>query len=253
MKENIISHNIENKIAASFSKHARSYDKHAQLQKSMAERLASMLPRQFPQRITEIGCGTGVFTRHLLTHRTGHLILNDISPVMIGLLRERMALPADAELVIGNAEKINFAQTDLIAANAVFQWFHDPGETLKHLRRSLNPGGELIFSTFGPGTLQEFRETGSLKSPTVLHSIQEWACMIAAAELILKESHSEFRKTFFPSSLALTRNLQQIGAAPLQLMDSGGLRKLIRDYDKKFSTAHGVYATWELLYFSCVC
>lgn len=252
MSKNITSNNIENKIVESFSRHARSYDKHAQLQKSMAERLASMLPRQLPLYVTEIGCGTGVFTRHLLTHHTGHLALNDISPVMLDLLRARMTLPSGTQLVIGNAEIINFAPMDLIAANAVFQWFHNPGETLKHLSRFLNPGGELIFSTFGPGTLQEFRETGSLESPTVLHSFQEWARMIHEADLQVKESHSEFRKTFFPSSLALTRNLQQIGAAPLQLINSGGLRRLIRDYDKKFSTEHGVYATWELLYFSCV-
>ena len=30
----------------------------------------------------------------------------------------------------------------------------------------------------------------------------------------------------------------------------GGLRKLIRYYDKSFSTEQGVYATWELYYFS---
>ena len=47
------------------------------------------------------------------------------------------------------------------------------------------------------------------------------------------------------------KNLQQIGAAPVRVFNAGELRKLIRDYDKLFATEQGgVYATWELFYFS---
>ena len=38
--------------------------------------------------------------------------------------------------------------------------------------------------------------------------------------------------------------------APIKNFNVGGLRKLIRYYDKHFSTKQGVYATWELYYFS---
>ena len=60
----------------------------------------------------------------------------------------------------------------------------------------------------------------------------------------------EKRKTFSPSAMNLIKNIQQIGAAPIKMFNAGGLRKLIRDYDKHFSTDQGVYATWELYYFS---
>lgn len=242
----------EDRIIKSFSKYAKSYDRHAALQKTMAERLASMLPEQFPDCVTELGCGTGLFTRHLLARPLRKLMLNDISTSMMDQLQENMTLPKNTELIVGNAEKVEFLSTDLIAANAVFQWFADPRKTLNHLVKYLNSGGLLIFSTFGPETLKEFRETACMESPANLFSHRQWETMIQQAGLTVKESHTELRKSFFPSTRALIRNLQQIGAAPFPLLKSGGLRKLIRAYDENFSTEQGVYVTWELLYFSAV-
>ncbi len=241
---------VEAQIVNSFSKYVKSYDRHAQLQKTMAERLASMLPDPLPDCVTELGCGTGVFTRHLLAHPVGKLVLNDISASMMDHLKEGMTLPENTKLIIGNAERAEFYPTDLIVGNAVFQWFADPQQTLNHLFQFMNPDGTLVFSTFGPGTLKDFRETGSLESPNTLYSQPQWKTMIEQAGLTLKESHVEFRKSFFPNTRALIRNLQQIGAAPFRLLKPGGLRKLIRDYDEKFIMEQGVYVTWELLYFS---
>jgi len=242
--------NNEDRIIRSFSKYAKSYDRHAQLQKTMAERLASMLPEHFPDSVTELGCGTGLFTRHLLAQPVRQLILNDISPGMMGQLRENMTLPRNTKLIIGNAEKVEFLSTDMIAANAVFQWFGEPEYSLNHLVKYLNSGGRLIFSTFGPGTLKEFRKTACMESPATLLSHREWENMIEQAGLTLNESYTEYRKSFFPSTQALIRNLQQIGAAPFPMLKPGGLKKLIRAYDENFSTEQGVYVTWELLYFS---
>ncbi len=242
----------EDRIIKSFSKYAKSYDRHAQLQKTMAERLASMLPEQLPDCVTELGCGTGLFTRHLLAKPLRQLILNDISSEMMSQLQENMTLPKNTRLVIGNAEKVEFPSTDMIAANAVFQWFGEPVFSLNHLVKYLNSSGHLIFSTFGPGTLKEFRETACMESPATLFSRIQWETMIQQAGLTLKETNTEFRKSFFPSTRALIRNLQQIGAAPFPMFKSGGLRKLIRAYDENFSTEQGVYVSWELLYFSAV-
>lgn len=242
----------EDRIIKSFSKYAKSYDRHAQLQKNMAERLASMLPEKFPDCVTELGCGTGLFTRHLLAQPVRQLILNDISPGMMDQLQENITLPQNTKLIVGNAGKVEFVSTDLIAANAVFQWFADPRKTLNHLVKYINSGGLLIFSTFGPGTLKEFRETACMESPATLFSHKQWRTMIQQAGFTLNESHIELRKSFFPGTRALIRNLQQIGAAPFPLLKSGGLRKLIREYDENFSTEQGVYVTWELLYFSAV-
>jgi malonyl-CoA O-methyltransferase len=241
---------MEKKIIASFSKYAHTYDRYALLQKSMAERLASYLPDTLPSNILELGCGTGVFTRHLLTLPIKKLTLNDISPVMIDILKSRLDIPQHTKFIIGNAEKIFLGKTDLICANAVFQWFLKPMKALKHLRTSLNKSGTMLFSTFGPETLMEFRETANLSSPITLFSLKQWKTFIKDSGYTVNSIDVEKRKIFAPSTLNLMKNLQQIGAAPIRVFNAGGLRKVIRDYDQRFATGQGVYATWELFYFS---
>ena len=241
---------IEESIIASFSKYANSYDRYAFLQKSMAERLANYLPETAPSHILELGCGTGVFTRYLLTMPINKLTLNDISPVMIDTLKSRLSIPSNTKFLIGNAEKISLGKTDLICANAVFQWFLNPMLALTHLKSSLNKTGTLLFSTFGPETLIEFRETANLSDPIMLFSLKQWKNFIKNSGYKLNSINVEKRKIFSPTTLNLMKNLQQIGAAPFKVFNAGELRKLIRKYDKRFATEQGVYATWEFFYFT---
>jgi malonyl-CoA O-methyltransferase len=243
---------IDENLIDSFSKYAKSYDRYAQLQKSMAERLASLLPHPLPENVLEIGCGTGLFSRHLFTHPIKRLILNDIAPGMLEILNKSHSLPENTEIFPGNAERIDFSNIDLICANAVFQWFRQPQETLRKLNQALTKKGKLIFSTFGPKTLIEFREAANLVSPIELYNNEAWTEMIRNSGFVINSCDLETRKIFFSSTMTLLKNLQQIGAAPIRMVKTGGLRKLIRDYDSKFSTTQGVYATWELYYFSLV-
>jgi len=243
----------EEHLIDSFSRHAKTYDRFAQLQKSMAERLASLLPTPLPDNVLEIGCGTGLFTRHLLTQQVKNLVLNDIAPGMLEVLSNSLKLPLNAKVSPGNAERIHFENNmDLICANAVFQWFHKPLEVLIKSNQALTTNGSLIFTTFGPKTLIEFRQAASLASPINLYNKDTWTDMIHDAGFTIKFMDIEIRRIFFPNSLSLLKNLQQIGAAPIRMIKTGGLRKLMRDYDSRFSTTQGVYATWELYYFSLI-
>ena len=241
---------IEVKIIKSFSKYARSYDRYALLQKSMAERLASYLPDKPPPEILELGCGTGLFTRHLLTMDIVKLTLNDISPVMIDTLKSSLVIPKNTQFIIGNAERMPLGKTDLICANAVFQWFQDTQKALIHLKNSLNDNGTILFSTFGPETLMEFREAANLINPINLYSVKQWKSFFKQIGFKLNTLDVEKRKVFNQNTLNLLKNLQQIGATPIKMFDVGNLRTLIKEYDKYFSTEQGVYSTWELYYFS---
>ena len=97
----------------------------------------------------------------------------------------------------------------------------------------------------------EFRETANLIKPITLFSLKQWKKFIKNSGYTLNSFHVEKRKIFSPTTLNLIKNLQQIGAAPVRVFNAGELRKLIRNYDKLFVTEQGgVYATWELFYFS---
>jgi malonyl-CoA O-methyltransferase len=242
----------EEHLISSFSQHANTYDRYAHLQNSMAERLASLLPAPLPGNVLEIGCGTGFFTRHLLTQPVKNLVLNDIAPGMLEILCDSLILPLNTKISPGNAERIHFKNMDLVCANAVFQWFQDPQKALVKLNQSLTANGNLIFSTFGPKTLIELRQAANLVSPIQLYNKDSWTNMIRDSGFTIKFWDVEIRKVFFSSSLSLLKNLQQIGATPIRMIKMGGLRKLMRDYDSRFSSTQGVYATWELYYFSLV-
>ena len=240
---------FEQSVIESFSKHVKTYDRHAQLQRSMAERLASLIPNSFPQKILEIGCGTGVFTRHLLARSPSALILNDIAPLMIEHLKNHLEVPPNTKILAGNAERIQIPKVKLIAGNAVFQWFQNPSNTLQRFHSSIEKEGYLAFSTFGPKTLEEFRSTAQLEGPTNLLSQKRWKTLLTMAGFELLSFQTEARQIFFQNTQSLIKNLQQIGAAPLRILKPGELRQLIRDYDREYTSSQGVYTNWELFYF----
>lgn len=240
---------FEQKVIESFSKYVKSYDRHAQLQRSMAERLAALIPNPFQQNILEIGCGTGVFTRHLLARSPSFITLNDIAPLMIEHLRTHLNIPDQSEFLVGNAERIHIPKVHLIAGNAVFQWFQNPQNTLQRFHTALDRNGFLAFSTFGPKTLEEFRKTAQIEGPTHLLSQKKWKTLLSRTGFELLTFEIENRQIFFENTKALIKNLQQIGAAPLQILKPGELRQLIRDYDREYASPQGVYTNWELFYF----
>jgi malonyl-CoA O-methyltransferase len=240
------------RIQFNFSKYAHVYDKHAQLQNKMAEKLASFLPNVMPEKVLEIGCGTGMFTKYLLAKPAKQIFLNDISDQMIKRMKLNLSLPPYIQIITGNAEFLKFKPVDMITANAVFQWFSDPRGILNRLKTCIKPNGRLVFSTFGPSSLKELRKIASLNSPIPLYSENKWIDLIKETGMNLSSSKKEKYKIFFPSALQLLKNLQQIGAAPTRMASSKELRRIINDYDQAYLTKQGVYANWELLYFSAI-
>ncbi len=244
--------NISQIIGRNFSRYAHTYDNHAQLQKLMAEKLASFLPNDTSEQILEIGCGTGLFTKYLLAKPAKKIFLNDISSGMIKHLKLKITLPPYSQIILGNAELLKFQMVDMIAANAVFQWFKNPRVVLGRLNSYIKENGSLVFSTFGPSTLAELRKLTQLQSPALLLSKNEWCKLIEEAGFTVNLSTKESHKSFFPNTLSLLKNIQQVGAAPTQMANPKKLRQLINNYDDICFTKQGVYANWELLYFSAI-
>ena len=175
-----------------------------------------------------------------------------ISDEMIECMKLKLALPPYSQIIAGNAELLKFEMVDMITDNAVFQWFKDPRDVLIRLNSYIKPNGRLVFSTFGPSSLAELRGITRLASPVSLLSYIEWKNLIEEASFTLSSSANESHRTFFPSTLELLKNLQQMGAAPTLMTNSRELRQLIKDYDQMYSTEQGVYVNWELLYFSAI-
>lgn len=228
-------------IAASFGARAESYERHAGLQRAIADRLARFLPERQSPRVLELGCGTGLFSRHLIgRYPEGSFVLTDAAPAMIAECRRNVAPAGDARIsfeVMDAGQAGGHAQLDLIVSSMTLHWLADPVASLERLRRLLAPGGVLLFATLGPGSFAEWRSALAREGlPSGLAEIKPLPGVIEEERL-------------WPDTDALSflRRMQAVGGltpnegyAPLP---PGALRRAIRAAD-----TNGAPVTWHIVY-----
>lgn len=150
---------------------ARGYDASAVLAREVARRMGERLDlvKIQPQRILDVGCGTGADLR-LLAERypQAQRIGCDFSSAM---LREaggelpwfRRMLPGgrarESSRVCGEASRLPFAECSMsmLWSNLMLHWLTDPLPALREMHRVLAVDGLLMFTAFGPDTLKELR------------------------------------------------------------------------------------------------
>ncbi|HEV2111671.1 MAG TPA: malonyl-ACP O-methyltransferase BioC [Gammaproteobacteria bacterium] len=156
-------------VRKAFDRAARDYDAAAVLQRAVGERLLERLEltKMAPERIADLGCGTGRPTRELLRrYPEAQVVGVDLAPNMLKLAGRRpwyAPWRKGAHLVCADAAALPLATTsfDLLYASLVLQWCEDLDATLLEWRRLLKHHGLLLFSTLGPDTLKELRAAWS--------------------------------------------------------------------------------------------
>lgn len=148
----------------SFEQAARGYDGAAALQQEVAERLLQRLQLMTlkPQRILDLGCGTGQCIPGLMARYKGAEIVGlDIALPMLRQARKRGRWLRKPRCVCADAERLPFADAsfDLVISNLMMQWCVDLEALFADLQRILKPGGLLMFTSFGPDTLFELRNS----------------------------------------------------------------------------------------------
>lgn len=145
-------------VRAAFERAAAGYDAAAVLQRTIAERMLERLEviRCVPQRVLDVGCGTGYCTTHLASrYPEASAVGLDLAHNM---LRAAQRHAPHGAFVAGDAEALPLAtaSVDLLFSNLALQWC-EPAAALAEFARVLRVEGVLMFSTFGPDTLQELR------------------------------------------------------------------------------------------------
>lgn len=134
------------------------YNDNAGIQKQMAENLIQLLPdgEKTFLSVLEIGCGTGLLTELVYKNISfADYTAIDIVPGCKNFIEkigsEIEFIPADIEEYI----KTNTKNFDLVISNASFQWLENLQDFIQKIISRLNPGGMLLFSTFGTENYRE--------------------------------------------------------------------------------------------------
>ena len=229
-------------IAASFGAHAESYELHAGFQRAVADHLSQYLPELKQPCVLELGCGTGLFSRHLVNrYPDGSFVLTDVAPAMIAECRRNLAPAKTAHIsyeVMDAGEAGGHAGLDLIVSSMTLHWLSDPVTSLKRLEKLLAPGGVLLYATLGPESFAEWRSVlAELGLPSGLAEIHQLPGAIEDERVYPDESALAFLQRM-KSVGGLT---PQEGYAPLS---PGALRRAIHAADAKF----GGRITWNIVY-----
>lgn len=262
---------IDKRLARrSFSRAAASYDAAAVLQREVARRMLERLQymKFTPQRILDAGSGTG-YGRSLLRqhYRNADIIELDFALPMLGVSARAPLLTRWLERlrggqvyrVAGDVERLPLADASvaMIWSNMTFQWCNDVDATFMEMRRVLQPGGLLLFSTFGPDTLKELRAAfGAVDGQTHvnrfidMHDIGDALVRIGFGTPVMDVEH--FTLTYADLK-SLMRDLKALGAHNVTQGRPRGLRgrltwqKLQAAYET-FRKEALLPATYEVVY-----
>jgi malonyl-CoA O-methyltransferase len=162
---NALQHLEQHKVIQSFDRVAQTYEQWAKLQKIVGENLLERLDwlKINPHQILEVGAGTARLSRHLTQRYPQAKIYSiDISTKMLQVAQTRVAQkPSQPYFICANASQLPLADNsiDLLMSNLMLQWCNDINLVFAEFARVLKSDGTLFFSTFGPDTLIELRQS----------------------------------------------------------------------------------------------
>jgi len=256
-------------IRQSFDAAAMRYDDVAVLQREVGHRLVDHLEpvKLSPGMILDIGAGTGYVSQALTMKYKGARILSlDIAPVMLQVARSKESWKdkwfGDRGYICGDAEYLPVADNsmDLIFSNLTVQWCGELDRVFAECKRVLKPGGLLMFSTFGPDTLKELRESwqkADIKNESV--HVNDFLDMHDVGDALVRAGLSgpvmdveNFTLTY-PDVYGLMRELKALGAHNVadnrrhSLTGKSRLKEMVAAYE--LYRANGVLpATYEVVY-----
>ncbi len=221
-------------VRRSFERAAPGYDQHAVLQREVESRLLERVEshRQPPELILDLGCGTGSASRALAGQfKHADVIALDWATSMLAQV-DGSAKESDAKnswRVCADMHALPLAarSVDLIFSNLALQWSYDLSAVLKEFRRIMKSGAMLLFTCFGPGTLNELKQAWRLvdRLPHVndhpdMHDIGDELLTAGFREPVVDVEHLRLE---YKSVMALMRELKGIGAHNVASQRTRGL------------------------------
>jgi malonyl-CoA O-methyltransferase len=219
-------------VRRQFDRRAARLQQHDALLREVERRLLDKLEpiKLTPQRIVDVGCGAG-HTRALLRPRFAQAewIGVDLSAAMLtsaagtaasrrgGWLRWRRQEPPWLLQADAGALPLADGCADLLLSNLMLHWHPQPHALFAEFKRVLRVGGLLLFSCFGPDTLQELRaafRTWPRTRPMPFVDMHDFGDMLVASGFADPVLDAERIVLTYPSPAALLREASALGGNP---------------------------------------
>lgn len=248
-------------LSRSFNRAAKTYDAAAFLQKEVGQRLLERLDmiRLQPERILDLGSGTGLFTQALEKRYPKAAVLAvDIAENMLRTAQEKKT--TQQYFICADAFHIPFADhsVDLIFSNLVFHWCENKKSLFAELKRILKPGGLLLFSMCGVDTLRELREIWSniddrthINTFLDLHDVGDFLSQHQFTDAVMDR---ETIMLSYQDIYSLLRGLKSCGSFNLSehhrnaLTGKSHWKKLVSAYTQIHNSTEKFIVTFEILY-----
>jgi len=155
----------KHQVSQSFDRAAPIYEESANLQKMVGDDLLERIEwvKLTPRQIVDVGAGTARISRALsLNYKKADMYIVDISEQMI--IEASKKAPkwfSKQHFICADAAQLPFIDdsVDLLISNLMLQWCNDIPAVFAEFARVLKPDGALFFSTLGPDTLKELRQS----------------------------------------------------------------------------------------------
>jgi malonyl-CoA O-methyltransferase len=212
-----------------FVRAAAGYDAVAVLQREIAARMLERLDyvKIQPGLVVDLGCGTGASLAALGERYPQARILGlDVCEAMLRVgCRRRSWLrwllpflrgPKNTSLVAADAQALPLATraAGFLWSNLMLHWLPDPMAGLREMHRTLESGGLLMFSAFGPDTLKELRACFSDGHAHTLHftDMHDYGDMLIECGFADPVMDAERLTLTYPSPEALFDELRRNGS-----------------------------------------
>jgi len=153
------------RVKSAFNAAAEDYDAYSSLQQTVTERLIEAFEtiKIEPEKILDLGTGTGRGSKLLKKQfKKAKVYQADLSLEMLKESRKQSSrFFSKNYFLCANASSVPLSDNslDLVFSSLMLQWCNDLESVFAEVMRILKPGGLFIFTSFGPDTLSELRES----------------------------------------------------------------------------------------------
>lgn len=149
------------KVQAQFAQAAQSYDSVALMQSEAADQLYErlLITKLEVGSVLDLGAGTGACVSRVASlYPQARLLALDPAAEMLAVAKVKCP---NIECLNACAESIPLEDNavDLVISNMMLHWSLDIEQVFAEVKRILKPGGLFLFSTLGPDTLIELRQS----------------------------------------------------------------------------------------------